>query len=156
MNSMKGKWTWARRTLTAAVLVAGLGTRTSPARAELPAVVLYKSRLCGCCGKWADHMRAAGFRVVIRDVGDLLSIEARYGVPKGLGSCHTALVGGYVVVGHVPADLVQRLLGERPAVAGISVPGMPGSAPGMDVGSGGPYDVLVFDRDGQSRVYARR
>jgi hypothetical protein len=130
---------------------------TSPANAApLPGVVLYKSDLCGCCGKWADHMRAAGFRVTVRNVGSLTTIENRYGVPKGLTSCHTALAGGYVVVGHVPADLVQRLLTERPPVAGISAPGMPQSAPGMDGSTRDHYDVVAFDREGHTSVYARR
>ncbi len=155
---MNGKWMWARRALTVVVMAGGAAAAlgAASAREPLPSVVVYKSRLCGCCTKWVDHMRAAGFRVVVRDVDDLLGIEARYGVPKGLTSCHTALAGGYLVIGHVPADLVQRLLQERPAVAGITVPGMPADAPGMDAGTGGPYDVLVFDRDGTSRVYARR
>jgi hypothetical protein len=149
--------TWMRFGLGSAFLIV-LGS--PPARPEkpatpLPGVVLYKSALCGCCGKWADHLRTAGFRVVARNVGSLTTIEARYGVPRGLSSCHTALVGGYVVVGHVPADVLQRLLSERPAVAGISVPGMPQSAPGMDEAPD-HYDVVAFDREGHTRVYAQR
>ena len=143
----------------AAALVALLGgaaASVAAAQVESPGVVLYKSALCGCCGKWASHLRTAGFRVVARDVGDLLGIEARYGVPKGLGSCHTALAGGYVVVGHVPADLLARLLRERPPVAGVSVPGMPGGAPGMEGGVGGSYQIVAFDREGHTNVYATR
>ena len=150
--------TWMRFGL-GGVFFLGLGmppADTGRAAPPLPGVVLYKSALCGCCGKWADHLRAAGFRVVIRDVGSLTTIEDRYGVPKGLTSCHTALTGGYVVVGHVPADLVQRLLTERPQIAGISAPGMPQSAPGMDGSGKAPYDVVAFDREGHTRVYAKR
>lgn len=146
------------RTGVAGILALGMGAPPTDAGAApppLPAVVLYKSALCGCCGRWADHMRTAGFRVTVRDVGSLTNIESRYGVPKNATSCHVALVGGYVVVGHVPADLVQRLLTERPAVAGISAPGMPQSAPGMDNGRA-PYDVVAFDREGKTRMYERR
>lgn len=131
---------------------ANVGSTATP----LPGVVLYKSDLCGCCGKWADHLRAAGFRVTVRSVGSLTSVENRYGVPKGLTSCHTALAGGYVVVGHVPADALQRLLAERPPIAGISVPGMPQSAPGMDGSTRDHYDVVAFDRDRHTGVYERR
>jgi hypothetical protein len=149
---------WMRFSMVGALALApttslvDAGGRTAP----LPAVVLYKSPLCGCCSKWADHMRAAGFRVTIRDVQSLTAIESRYGVPKGATSCHTALAGGYVIVGHVPADLVQRLLTERPAIAGISAPGMPQSAPGMDSPGNTPYEVIAFDREGHTRVYERR
>ena len=153
---MKAVWMW---TGVAGALALGIGAASTDAvqaAPPLPGVVMYKSALCGCCGKWADHMRAAGFRVVVREVGSLTTIEDRYGVPKGATSCHTALVGGYVVVGHVPADLVQRLVTERPAIAGISAPGMPQSAPGMDAPGRAPYDVVAFDREGHTRVYDRR
>jgi hypothetical protein len=150
--------TWMRFGLGSAFLVM-LGSppvRAGKAADPLPGVVLYKSALCGCCGKWADHLRAAGFRVITRNVSSLTTIEARYGVPQGLSSCHTALAGGYLVVGHVPAEVLQRLLRERPAVAGISVPGMPQGAPGMEGARQDRYDVVAFDREGHTRVYARR
>ena len=83
-------------------------------------------------------------------------MKARYGITENLEACHTATIGGYVVEGHVPADLIQRLLRERPAVAGIAVPGMPARSPGMDGGAGAPYEVLTFTRDGRTAVYARR
>lgn len=149
--------TWMRFGL-GGVFLLGLGMTPADvgrAATPLPGVVLYKSALCGCCSKWADHMRAAGFRVTIREIGSLTTIEDRYGVPKGATSCHTALTGGYVVVGHVPADVVQRLLTERPPIAGISAPGMPQSAPGMD-GRPDHYDIVAFDREGHTRVYAKR
>lgn len=149
---------WMRSGL-AGLFALGVGTLSADAGTApppLPGVVMYKSALCGCCTKWADHMRTAGFRVIVREVGSLTTIEERYGVPKGATSCHTALVGGYVVVGHVPADLVQRLLTERPAIAGISAPGMPQSAPGMDAPGRAPYDVVAFDREGRTRIYERR
>jgi hypothetical protein len=92
------------------------------------------------------------------DVVDLEAIKARYGVPAELYSCHTALVGGYVVEGHVPADLVERLLRERPTVVGIAVPGMPAGSPGMETPGGRAerYQVLAFDRRGKTGVFATR
>lgn len=105
-----------------------------------------------------DHLRANGFTVKSEDVTDLAPVKARHGVPKGLESCHTAVADGYVVEGHVPADLVAQLLRTRPAVAGLAVPGMPVGSPGMEV-PGQPaerYRVLSFDREGKTAVFATR
>lgn len=119
-------------------------------------VVVYKDPNCGCCGKWADHLRENGFEV--REVAtremDLVKSEA--GVPRALGSCHTALVGGYVIEGHVPASDVRRLLTEKPELVGVSAPGMPLGSPGME----GPYpaeryDVVGFDAQGKTMVFSR-
>ena len=100
-------------------------------------------------------MRANGFDVAAQNVEDMALVKQKYGVPDKLGSCHTSLVGGYVIEGHVPADLVKRLLAERPKVAGLAVPGMPASAPGMDI-PGHPYTIVAFDRAGKLTVYERR
>ena len=143
----------------AALLAAMLTVSLGPALAQkaAPSVTVYKSPTCGCCSKWVDHMRANGFEVTAHNVEDMNAVKEKYGVPAKLGSCHTSLVGGYVVEGHVPADVVKRLLAERPKVAGLSVPGMPASAPGMDVpGRNDPYTVVGFDRAGQLTVYERR
>ena len=105
------------------------------------------------------HLRANGFEVREESVGDVAPIKRRLQVPGPLESCHTAVVGDYVVEGHVPADLIQRLLRERPAVIGLAVPGMPTGAPGMEAAPGlAPerYDVLTFDRSGRTAVFARR
>jgi hypothetical protein len=104
------------------------------------------------------HLRANGFSIKSEHLDDLRPIKAKHGVPAALESCHTALVGGYVVEGHVPADLVHRLLRERPSVAGLAVPGMPVGSPGMEVPGQAParYDVFSFDRDGKRAVFARR
>jgi hypothetical protein len=104
------------------------------------------------------HLRAAGFEVKEQNVDALGPIKQRFGVPAALQSCHTAVVDPYVIEGHVPADLIQRLLRERPAVVGLAVPGMPVGAPGMEA-PGRPaerYDVLTFDRSGRTTVFARR
>ena len=92
-------------------------------------ITVYKSPYCGCCGMWSEHMRANGFAVNVREVEDVDPVKALYGVPPALASCHTAVVDGYVVEGHVPADLVKRLLAERPKAQGLAVPGMVGGSP---------------------------
>lgn len=104
------------------------------------------------------HLLAKGFKVETKDLADrqLSEIKARYGVTESLSSCHTAVVEGYVIEGHVPADLIVRLLKERPAVVGLAVPGMPIGSPGMEGANPQPYDVLAFERDGRVRVYAHR
>ena len=125
------------------------------ARAAIPMMV-YKDPNCGCCKSWVSLMRSAGFEISVRDTSDIQSIKRRYQVPAALASCHTALVGGYVVEGHVPADLISRLLKEKPKVLGLAVPGMPVGSPGMEGGTKEPYDVLTFDVAGKSAVFARR
>jgi hypothetical protein len=105
-----------------------------------------------------DHLRKGGFPVDPRDVVDVAAVKRKHGVPAALESCHTALVDGYVVEGHVPADVIDQLLGERPKVAGLAVPGMPLGSPGMEAPGQKPqaYEVLAFDGRGGTRVYARR
>jgi len=104
------------------------------------------------------HLRQHGFPVSVDDRSDLRPIKAKYGVPPALEACHTALVEGYVVEGHVPADLILRLLRERPAIVGLAVPGMPAGSPGMDSPGSPPerYRVFAFDRGGTPRVFATR
>jgi hypothetical protein len=118
-------------------------------------VQVFKSPTCGCCGAWVEHMRAAGFTVNVTEVDDTTAARKRLGLSDRYGSCHTATVAGYVLEGHVPAAEVKRLLATRPKALGLAVPGMPPSAPGMDVpGRKDPYDVLLIGTDGQSRVFA--
>jgi hypothetical protein len=133
---------------------AGTTASASAASAELPTVLVYKSPGCGCCEGWIEHLEAAGFTVDARDVRDLMTIKVDGGVPTAMSSCHTALVDGYVVEGHVPADQIKRLLAERPAVAGIAVPGMPTGSPGMEGPNPQPYQVWSFTHDGQGAVFA--
>jgi hypothetical protein len=125
------------------------------AAAGIPMVV-YKDPNCGCCSKWVGLMKSAGFEVSTRDTADMASIKARYKVPAALGSCHTALVGGYVIEGHVPADLITRLIKEKPKVLGLAVPGMPVGSPGMEGGTKEAFDVVTFDAAGKTTVFARR
>lgn len=128
----------------------------SAAAAGASKVTVYKNPTCQCCEKWVDHLRQHGFEVVVHVATNLEEVKADAGVPEALATCHTALVGGYVVEGHVPADVIQRLLRERPTVAGIAVPGMPRGVPGMDGPVKDRYDVIAFGRDGTTRVYESR
>ncbi len=129
---------------------------THVAAGELPTVAVYKSPTCGCCVKWVEHLEAHGFTVVSHDTNELPRVKATTGVPGELASCHTAIVDGYVVEGHVPADLIVRMLEERPEIAGLAVPGMPMGSPGMEGPYKEAYDVLAFQRNGKTEVYAKR
>jgi len=129
----------------------------NPADPNAPLAVVYKSPTCGCCNNWVGHMRQSGFRVETHDTAGVDAIKDQEHVPGNLRSCHTARIGGYVIEGHVPADLVQRLLREHPAdIAGLAVPGMVTGSPGMEGPDPQHYDVVAFTKDGQTRVYASR
>jgi hypothetical protein len=120
----------------------------------LPEVVMHKDPNCGCCSAWAEHLEANGFKVKTVAERDMQAVKRRFAVPQRLTSCHTARVGGYVIEGHVPASAIKRLLREKPALAGLAVPGMPLGSPGMEVpGKRDPYDVVSFDGAGGSRVF---
>ena len=120
-------------------------------------VEVWKSPTCGCCGKWVEHLRAAGFDVQVKDSARMSTVKSQLGVPDDLQACHTAKVGGYVVEGHVPAADIVELLAKKPDVSGISVPGMPMGSPGMEVPSGEkePFETLTFDRSGKTKVFAK-
>jgi hypothetical protein len=136
----------------ATVIMGTFGRNAHPAKIPM---AVYKSPSCGCCGNWVEHVRVAGFQVNVTDVDDLGPIKIQFSVPSDLQSCHTALVDGYVIEGHVPASDVARLLAERPVASGLSVPGMPIGSPGMEQqGRRDPYEVVLFG--GSSReIYAR-
>jgi hypothetical protein len=121
------------------------------------AITVYKSASCGCCAKWVDHLRESGFAPTVHDEENMDAVKDEMGVPKDVRSCHTALLDRYLVEGHVPAGDLRRLLAERPAVAGLAVPGMPSSTPGMAVPSQPhePYEVVSFARDGKTTTFAR-
>ena len=118
-------------------------------------MTVYKSPWCGCCKNWITHMRANGYSVQIKNMENLDSIKRMAGVPDRLLSCHTAMVNGYVIEGHVPATDITRLLAERPKAKGLAVPGMPAGSPGMEQGTPERYEVLLFQQDGSTRVYSR-
>jgi hypothetical protein len=144
---------------SAAALVAGHGLLAEvPSGLSAPPSVLtvYKDPECMCCAKWAKYMAANGFVVNVQDVKNVDDIKRKMGVPLKLQSCHTAVVGQYVVEGHVPADLVKKMVKEMPAFAGLAVPGMVDGSPGMEGAKAQKYDVLAFQLDGKSQVYAKR
>lgn len=117
---------------------------------------VYKDANCGCCKLWVEHLEKNGFKVEVMDLPDLSAVKAKYGVGQELQSCHTGIVGDYTVEGHVPADLIHKMLKEKPAIAGLAVPGMPMGSPGMEGATKERYDVLTFDRAGRTTVYAQR
>lgn len=129
-------------------------TAAEETAAALPSVVVFKSPTCGCCGDWVTHLRDNGFAVEVHDVDDVDPFKQRAGITPQLASCHTAFVGGYAIEGHVPAADIKRLLRERPAGRGLTVPGMPLGSPGMEVGDRrDPYDVLLYRDGGNSAVF---
>ncbi|MEW5916761.1 MAG: DUF411 domain-containing protein [Gemmatimonadota bacterium] len=125
------------------------------AKNHLGTMTVYKSPTCQCCERWVQLMREAGFTVAEENRADVTPIKRERGVPNALVSCHTGLIDGYVFEGHVPPDLVQQVLRDRPAFAGLAVPGMPQSAPGMDIGRE-RYEVISFTRSGETATYAVR
>ena len=145
---------FTRIVLVGAVLATIAAGSPSHRAAAAPEITVYHSPSCGCCKQWITYLKANGFTVKSIEQEDLSDIKAEMGVTGKLVSCHTALVQGYVVEGHVPAADIQRLLKERPKLTGLSAPGMPGAGPGMDTGKD-PYDVLALDGKGKTTVWAK-
>ena len=146
----------AQATGLAVGLIGGRHLLALPSLGPGTAITVYKSASCGCCAKWVDHLRDNGFAPTVHDEETMDAIKDDMGVPAGVRSCHTALLDRYLVEGHVPAADLRRLLAERPKVAGLAVPGMPASTPGMAV-PGQPheaYAVVPFTPDGQTAVFA--
>ncbi len=146
----------ARAATATAAPAASAPPPAAPSASNAPQMEVWKDPNCGCCNDWVEHLRAAGFRVSVQDSGNA-AVRQRLGLPPRLGSCHTALVGGYLVEGHVPAADVQRLLRDKPQALGLAVPDMPIGSPGMDGavygGRRDAYDVLLVARDGSSSVF---
>ena len=151
MNPLRRRW------LIAAAALASLPAAMRTRAAERTLVEVWKSPSCGCCKDWVTHLEGNGFAVKVNEVGNT-GMRGRLGIPAALGSCHTALVGGYAIEGHVPARDIQRLLAERPSAIGLAVPGMPIGSPGMDGPEYGSrrerYDVLLLRKDGSTAVFA--
>ena len=143
--------------LVATAAAAPLGARllfTPSAKASaLPSVEIWKSPTCGCCARWVQYMRQAGFSLTVHETDDMAAIKDARGVPDDLRACHTAIVNGYVIEGHVPAADVLRLINERPPARGMAVPGMPPASPGMDQ-AGPSYLVILFGTPAGNRIYA--
>jgi hypothetical protein len=138
------------------IFMTGIFGPAGQAADEPVAITVYRSPTCGCCGKWIDHLKENNFDVkdIVSDEMDV--IKARHGVPKEMASCHTAIVDGYVVEGHVPASDIINMLKTRPKVAGLAVPGMVTGSPGMEMGGRvDPYDVMSFDKENHFQIYHR-
>ena len=148
----------ARRRLTVGLVAASLAgvVRAAPSPSQAPFIEVWKSAGCGCCQDWIVHLQSSGFQVKVHESGNA-EARTRLGIPARLASCHTAQIDGYAIEGHVPAREVQRLLRERPAAIGLTVPGMPIGSPGMDGPAYGgrqdAYGVLLVSRDGSTTVY---
>ena len=143
------------RAAAAALPAIGLAS-CSVAEAQTGHVVVHKEATCGCCGIWMEHLHAAGFTTEAFDHADIAAVKAQHGIPSQLQACHTALVDGYLIEGHVQAQDIQRLLRERPEARGLAVPGMPVGTPGMGMEQGIPmarHDVYLLTADGPV-VYA--
>lgn len=137
-------------------LIFTLALTVSVRAAEAPPVVkVFKTRTCGCCAKWVEHLRANGFAPQVTEVPSTAEYRRQYGVPEGMQSCHTATVGGYTIEGHVPAADVARLLKSKPKAKGLAVPGMPMGSPGMEGARRDAYAVYLFQADGQVSVFQK-
>ena len=144
-----GRWLAA----AAAALLAV--TATADELVQQAEAVVYKSPTCGCCSKWVEHLEAHDFEVKTVESSDMNAVKKQFGVPKGLASCHTAVVNGtYVIEGHVPAEDIRRLFESGSDAKGLAVPGMPGGSPGMESAPATPYEVILFDEEGNTEVYA--
>lgn len=124
--------------------------------ANAASMTVLKSATCGCCAKWVEHAQKAGFAVKVVNVDDIMAVKGKAGVPMKLASCHTTMVGGYVVEGHVPAADIKRLLAMKPKARGIAVAGMPIGSPGMEQGGRkDAFQTILFTADGKTTVFAR-
>ncbi len=119
-----------------------------------PIVTVYKDPSCGCCKKWVEYLRKNGYRVDVRDTQQIDDVKKNLGVPTALVSCHTAVINGYIIEGHVPVEDIARLLKAKPKLAGLAAPGMPPGSPGMEGPPPAHYQVVAFTRSGKTTVYA--
>lgn len=151
------QWLGAALGAVAGSMAIGVLGASSAGAAPPPKLTVYKDPSCGCCTKWVVHLKAAGLKPVARDRSDMEALKDSLGVPASLRSCHTAVVGRYVIEGHVPAADVKRLLKTAPkGVLGLAVPGMPAGSPGMETpGASDRYDVVAFSATGATHVFAR-
>ncbi len=143
------------RKISILLAMMALGTAGISIAQTAGTIELYKSPYCGCCGKWAEHMTKAGFSVKTHEIDDVPATRKKLGMPEKLGSCHTAKIGNYLLEGHVPADDIKRLLKEKPKALGLAVPGMPAGSPGMDIPNSPPYETLLVQADGRTRIFAK-
>ncbi|MDD5412103.1 MAG: DUF411 domain-containing protein [Methylobacter sp.] len=140
--------------LAMCLLIINVGVSAESADGKPIDIVVYRSPSCGCCGKWLEHLKQNNFNVKDIVTDDVQAIKDKSGVSKEMASCHTAIVDGYVVEGHVPANDIKTLLKTKPKIVGIAVPGMPAGTPGMEMGGKKePYNVMSFDRENQYQIF---
>ena len=139
--------------ITAAGAALALSLPSHLAVAATPKIQVFKTPTCGCCKMWVDHLAASGFEVEAEDLADLDTIKEMAGVPNHLLACHTGMIEGYAIEGHVPAAAIEKLLAERPKIKGIAVPGMPAGSPGMPSPTPERYDVVAFGGGEQDRIF---
>jgi hypothetical protein len=142
--------------LLALALAAPALPQTTRRQPKAPLVTVYRTATCGCCSKWIQHLKSAGFEVDDHVIDKVDDAPLRARVPEPLRSCHTATVAGFAIEGHVPADVIKDLLKRKPAIAGIAVPGMPAGSPGMESPNPQPYEVVAFDAHGRTSTFATR
>lgn len=143
-----------RRWFLALSAAVGLTPLRVAAAGDMPSIQVFKSPTCGCCSMWVDHLARSGFEVEAKDVADLDAVKQMAGVPAHLQACHTAVIEGYAIEGHIPASAIKKLLAERPAIKGLAVPGMPQGSPGMPSATPEPYDVIAFGA-GDDQLFLR-
>ena len=146
----------SRRQFLVALAASAVAHRSVLADRAPSVITVYKDAGCDCCVKWVKHLSANGFVVSPNDVQNMNEIKRTMNVPAALQSCHTAVVDRYVIEGHVPADVIKKFLAEKTSAHGLAVPGMPIGSPGMEGGKAERYNILAFERNGTSRVYAKR
>lgn len=141
------------RRLASKIALAAAFSAPALATAAAPVIDVFKSASCGCCTAWVEHLKAKGFQTRVANVDNPSDYRERGGIPNELGSCHTAMVGGYAIEGHVPASEIKRLLAEKPKAKGLAVPAMPLGSPGMEGPRQDPYDVLLVQANGSTKVF---
>jgi hypothetical protein len=146
----------SRREFLVALAASAVARRSLLAERAPSVITVYKDAGCDCCVKWVKHLSANGFVVSPNDVQNMDEIKRTMNVPATLQSCHTAVVGRYIIEGHVPADVIKKFLAEKPSALGLAVPGMPIGSPGMEGARAERYNVLAFGRNGTTRIYAKR
>lgn len=142
--------------LSIGVLIGGSSAIAATAHSPTYDLTVFRSPTCGCCGDWLNYMKAEGFEIKDNITAEMDTVKQTYGVSKPLSSCHTALINGYVIEGHVPAEDVRQLLAEKPSVVGITAPGMPMGSPGMEMGDRvDDYTVYAFNTENKVIPFAQ-
>ena len=137
-------------------LIVATGLLALGSAAHAATMIVHKSASCGCCSKWVEHVQKHGFSVKVVNVDDIMAVKAKAGIPDRLASCHTSMVGGYVIEGHVPAADIKKLLASKPKAKGLALPGMPMGSPGMEHGDHRqPFQTLLVKADGSTAVFTR-